>query len=113
MDQVDDLVRVVCAVIRRRHDLRSGADNTFNAGGASGWSRADFTAAVCDCLGASTCNMVRMTRKECSQAWAHTYPVPADIRMRSDKLERFLGPRMLGGKAGIRLSLRQHEKETL
>ena len=68
-------------------------------------SRAEFTAAVAECMGASTDNMIRMTRKECSQAWAHRCPTPADIRMQSDKLERFLGARMLDAKAGIELSL--------
>ena len=76
-------------------------------GGASGMSRADFTAAVAECMGASTENMIRMTRKECSQAWAHKCPVPVDIRMQSGKLERFLGARMLDAKAGIELSLRR------
>ena len=89
-------------MIRRRHMIRT---KTFNVGGHDGVSRADFVATVANRMNVNTSNIVRMTRKECPQPWAHKYPVPADIRMQVDGIEQYLEYPMMDVLAGITRSL--------
>ena len=93
-------------MIRRRHTIKS---HTFNVGGIDGISRAEFVERVAEYVGAeNTTNLVRMTRKECPMPWAHKYPVPADIRMKSDSVQDFLDEDNLGVWQGIKSCMRYH-----